>query len=268
MDAIACLETGKTARREGDVITNLVRMNTIIAGKDPVAVDHVCTRLMGLNPDDIEHVTLAERVGLGTNNPDNIEITGADLEKTIVKFKKSHAKEGRYGQGNRVWLLKGPYNASDISDPINHEFIANEANISAKANVDGWSSEVYFIDDRINLMDYYKLDSDEVVSYAFSYFDAPSDRKAEMWVGSDEALKIYINGQQVYSYSDTRDFADDELLSEKVMINVNKGENTLLVKSYQKFNRYDFSVNICEPEDDPNFDGNRILGLKFMTNPM
>ena len=268
VDAIACLETGKTARREGNVITNLVRMNTIIAGEDPVAVDHVCTRLMGMNPDDIEHITLAEKVGLGTNNPDNIEIKGADLEQTMVKFKKSYAKEGRYGQGNRVWLLKGPYNASDISDPINHEFIANEANIRARANVDGWSSEIYFIDDRINLMDYYNLDSDEVVSYAFSYFDAPSEQEAELWVGSDEALKIYINGQQVYSYSDTRDFADDELLSEKVKINVNKGENRLLVKSYQKFNRYDFSLNICDPEDDPNFDGNRIWGLKFMTNPM
>ena len=265
VDAIACLETNKEARRNGDIITNLVRMNTIIAGRDPVAVDHVCTRLMGLNPDDIEHITLAEKIGLGTNNPDDIEIKGADLEQTMIRFKKSRSNEGHYGQGNRVWLLKGPYAAADISDPINHEFIADEANIRPKANVDGWSEEVYFTDDRINLMNYYELDSDEIVSYAFCYFDAPSFQEAELWVGSDEALKVYINGQEVYSYSGTRALGDKELVSEKVTINVNRGENALLVKSYQKFGRYDFSLNICEPESDPNFDGNRIWGLKFKT---
>jgi uncharacterized protein (DUF362 family) len=266
VDAIACLETGKVARRNGDVITNFVRMNSIIAGADPVAVDHVCTRLMGLNPDDIEHITLAEKIGLGTNNPDDIAIKGADLEQSIVKFKQNQTYEGRFGQGNRLWLLKGPYAASDISDPIDHEFIADEANIRAKATIDGWSEEIYFIDDRINLMNYYELDSDEVVSYAFSYFDAPSDQEAELWVGSDEALKIYINGQQVYFYSGTRSFPDKELLSEKVTVNVKQGENTLLVKSYQRFGRYDFSLNICEPESDPNFDGNRIWALKFKTD--
>jgi len=268
VDAIACLETNKEVRRKGNSITNFVRMNTIIAGRDPVAVDHVCTRLMGLNPDDIEHITLAEKIGLGTNNPDNIEITGADLEQAIVKFKKSRSKEGHYGQGNRLWLLKGPFDASDISDPINHEFITDESSILAKANVDGWSEEIYFTDDRIDLRDFYELDSDEVVSYAFCYFDAPSDQKAELWIGSDEATKIFVNGQQVYSYSGTRSFGDKELLSEKVTINVNKGDNTLLVKSYQRFGRYDFSLNICEPETDPDLDGNRIWGLKFMTNPM
>ena len=157
VDAIGCLETGKVARYNGDVITNFVRMNTIIAGADPVAVDHICTRLMGLNPDDIEHITLAEKIGLGTNNPDDITVKGADLEQTIVKFKQNQTFEGRFGQGNRLWLLKGPYATSDISDPINHEFIADEANIQAKANVDGWSEEIYFIDDRINLMNYYEL---------------------------------------------------------------------------------------------------------------
>ena len=115
-------------------------------------------------------------------------------------------------------------------------------------------------------MSYYELDSDEVVSYAFSYFDAPSDQEAELWVGSDEAIKIYINGQQVYLYSGTRSFPDKELLSEKVTVNVKQGENTLLVKSYQRFGRYDFSLNICEPESDPKFDGNRIWALKFKTD--
>jgi len=48
VDAIACLEKKKAAIRSGGKITNLVRMNMIVAGPDPVAVDHVCLVMMWL----------------------------------------------------------------------------------------------------------------------------------------------------------------------------------------------------------------------------
>jgi len=266
VDAIACLETKKSATRKNGDIINLVRMNMIVAGTDPVAVDHVCTRLMGLNPDDIEHITLAEKVGLGTNNPDNIHIVGADLDETKVRFKKSYYTEGRYGQGNRIWLMKGPYSIDGISAPIDHEFIENEASVHAVAGSNGWSEPVYSIDDRFDLKDYFNLASgDGVVGYAYAYFNAPETQEAELWIGSDEALKIYINGEEVHRYESTRSFKDDELLSEKVTVQIQAGENSLMVKTLQKHGRYDFSINICEPETDPEFDGNRIWGLKFTT---
>ncbi|MBN2412483.1 DUF362 domain-containing protein [candidate division KSB1 bacterium] len=266
VDAIACLEQKKAAIRKGDQITNLVRMNMIVAGPDPVAVDHVCTRLMGMNPDDIEHITLAEKVGLGTNNPDNITIIGADLETTKKRFIKFPDAEGDFGQGNRTWLLNGPYSIDSISEPINNEFIPDEANLTPTANKDNWSEAVFFNDDRINLRDYYNLSSgDDVVSYAFCYFTAPKDQQAELWIGSDEALKIYINGNEVYSYSGTRSFKDNQFVSAKVMADIKAGENSLLVKTLQKYGGYDFCINICEPESNPNYDGNRIWGLKFHT---
>ena len=101
-------------------------------------------------------------------------------------------------------------------------------------------------------MNYYELDSEEVVSYAFSYFNAPSDQEAELWVGSDEALKIYINGQQVYSYSGTRSFRDDELLSEKVTANIKQGDDhyhKIIVENlYEK--EETFSISIDDPDGD------------------
>ena len=262
VDAIACLEKSKGAIRSGDVITNLVRMNSIIAGADVVAVDHVCTRLMGLNPDDIGHITLAERVGLGTNNPDNIDIVGADIEETSKRFIKTSDAAGDYGETNRIWLLNGPYSIEGITDPMDHSFITNELNVEPIAEQDGWSEPVYFTEDWINLYDYFGLSSsDDVVGYAFSYFDAPKDQEAELWIGSDESISIYINSNEVYSYDGTRSFGG--YYSTKVNAPIKAGENTLLVKSLQKLGRYEFSLNICEPESDPNFDGNRVWGLKF-----
>ena len=264
VDAIACLERSKGAIRSGGVITNLVRMNSIVAGADVVAVDHVCTRLMGLNPHDIGHVTLAERVGLGTNNPDNIHIVGADLEQTAKRFIKTSDPAGNYGETNRVWLLNGPYPIEGIDDPMEHQFIADEMNVKPVAEQNGWSEPIYFTEDWIDLYGFFDLSStDDVVGYAFSYFDAPKDQEAELWIGSDEALAIYINGNEVYSYNGTRSFRD--YYTTKVKAPVKAGENTLLVKSLQKVGRYEFSINICEPESNPNFDGNRIWGLIFKT---
>lgn len=267
VDAIACLETKKSAIRSGGKITNLVRMNMIVAGADPVAVDHVCTRLMGMNPDDIEHITLAEMVGLGTNNPDNIEIVGADFETTKRRFKKSESNQGDFGQGIRTWLLKGPYSTDGISNPIDYEFIDNEAGIIVKPGENQWSEAIYFTDDRLDLMNYYDLQpGEQVVSYSFCCFDAPQDQPVEFWIGSDEALKIYLNGQVIYRYAGTRTFNDKELVSTKITANIKQGENTLLVKSLQKYGRYDYCLNICEPESNPDYDGNRVWGLKFRTS--
>lgn len=271
VDAIACLETQKTpspVNVSNSKVTNLVRMNMIIAGADPVAVDHVCSRLMGVNPDDIEHVTLAERVGIGTNNPDSIEVLGASLETSRRRFKKNQQPGAVFGQSNRDWLLRGPFPISGVADPINNEFIPGEANLSPNAGQDGWSQSTYFINDRINLKDYYSLASQaQAVSYAFSYFYAPADQEVELWVGSDEALKVYVNGSSVYSYNGMRTFSSSTYYSDIAKIRVQKGLNRLLVKAQQLSGYYDFSLNLCEVETDPLYRGNRVWGLKFTTRP-
>jgi uncharacterized protein (DUF362 family) len=266
VDAIACLETQKTPIPSGvsnNRITNQVRMNTVIASKDPVATDHVCARLMGLNPDDVEHITLGERRGLGTNNPNLISVVGASIEATQKRFKKNPTASGVYGQGNREWTLNGPYPISSVTDPINFEFISGEASLSPTPGTAGWSASSYFINDRIALKDYYSLGSDQVVSYAFAYFNAPIAQEAELWVGSDEALKIYLNGTTVYNYNATRTFANTSYFSEIVRVNIAQGLNRLLIKSVQRAGRYDFSLNVCEVETAAVFKGNRVRGLKF-----
>ncbi len=265
VDAIACLELKKTAERKNGVITNFVRMNTILATPDPVAADHVCCRLMGLNPDDIEHITLAERVGLGTNQAEQITVVGADIESTAKRFKKTTAETGDYGQSNRDWIIRGAFSIDDIDDPINHAFLSHEADVSPLPQKDGWSEPIYFTDDRIDLRSYFD-DARKIVSYAFAYFDAPRDQQAEVWLGSDEAMKVWLNGELVYDYSGTRAFSSDKLFIQKRKVDVKKGENRLLVKTLHKYSTYDFSLNICEPENNSNYDGNRILGLKFKTS--
>jgi hypothetical protein len=225
---------------------------------------------MGLNPDDIEHITLAERVGLGTNNPDSITVVGATIEQTRRPFKKGQSWSALYGQSNRIWMLNGPYSTAGITDPMSHEFIANEAALAPAAGADGWSQALYFAHDQIMLNDYFSgrgAATGNTVVYAFSYVNAPADQRAELWVGSDEAMSVYVNGVNAYGYSGIRTFAGTECYKDTVSITLQKGMNRLLVKVLQTTGTFNFSLNICDVEPNVLYRGNRVWGLTFVSTP-
>jgi uncharacterized protein (DUF362 family) len=257
VDAIMCLESYKTYNG-----SNQVRFNTILAGADPVAVDHVCSKLVCLNPDDIAHVTLAEKMGLGTNDAEKIEVVGATIDAARKKIKKNTSPNGSFGQSNRTWILSGTFAGSDITQ----KFIAGEDSLVPEAGKNGWSQPAYFFDDRIDLMSFYGEPSG-VVSYAFTCFSALQEQQAELWLGYDESIIVYLNGQQVYSFSGLTTYADADLVKVKPKITVKEGENTLLVKTYHNYGDYSFALNICEVESNSLYAGNRLPGLKFYTTP-
>ncbi|RPI05482.1 MAG: DUF362 domain-containing protein [Ignavibacteriae bacterium] len=271
VDALVCLETQKTPQynagdRSNRKISNRIVMNTILAGEDPVAVDNVGCRIIGVNPDDIEHITLAERVGLGTNSPDSITIVGATIEQTKRRFKKPTGQQGLYGQSNRVWLLTGPFVAASNAD-MNTPLITPEASVSPVAGQNAWSQPIYFTNDQIMLKDYFGVGSSgKYVSYAFTYVNAPADQQAVLWIGSDEDIKVYLNEQAVYTYTGMRTFTSEYFKDTSTVINLKKGVNKLLVKAYQSTGSYNFSLNICEVEPNTMYRGSRVSGLKFTTS--
>ncbi|UCH14880.1 MAG: DUF362 domain-containing protein [Bacteroidales bacterium] len=258
VDALMCLETYKAYDKYNP---NQVRFNTIIAGADPVAVDHICAKLFCLNPDDIAHITLAEKIGLGTNNPDQIEITGANINDVKKQVKKNLAANGLFGQSNRTWVLSQAFSGTEITP----QYIENEATLEPVAGENNWSQPVYFFDDRIDLLSYYN-DQSDIVTYAFSYFYAPKDQEAELWLGTHEDMYIYINGEQVYSFSGINVYGDNTIITRKEKINIKQGENKLLVKTLNEYGDYSFALNICEVEASTEYSGNRVDGLKFYTD--
>jgi len=68
---------------------NPIEMNLIIAGTDPVAVDAVGAAVMGIPPEKVKHLRLAEEKGLGTYDLKQITILGEPVEKVKKKFKTS-----------------------------------------------------------------------------------------------------------------------------------------------------------------------------------
>ena len=253
VDAIMCLETQKVNKGY-----NQVRFNVILAGTDPVALDHVGAKMMGLNPDDVAHITLAEKVGLGTNDPAHINMVGVPLNQAMKKVKKNQKSIGKYGQSNRTWILSQAFEGTDN----NQEFFIDEAFIEPIPGEDGWSEPVYFFDDRIDLISFYAGET-SMVSYAFTYFTAEQSQEAELWLGTQEALKVWINGEEVYSFNSFSAYGDSDRGENKGIVDIKEGRNTLLVKTLNTFGDYSFALNICEVESDPLYAGNRVSGLKF-----
>jgi len=68
---------------------NPVEMNLVIAGTDPVAVDVVGATVMGIRPEYVKHLSLAEECGLGTCNLERIQVLGEPIERVRRKFRTS-----------------------------------------------------------------------------------------------------------------------------------------------------------------------------------
>jgi len=64
-----------------------VKMDLIIAGKDPVATDSTGARVMGIDPHEISHIRSANQKGLG--NIDAIEIVGSNINDVKRIFKRN-----------------------------------------------------------------------------------------------------------------------------------------------------------------------------------
>lgn len=66
-----------------------VRSNVIVAGSDIVATDVVGAFLMGIDSHDVKHLELAALAGMGTNDLNQIEITGDDHKKLQKRYRRA-----------------------------------------------------------------------------------------------------------------------------------------------------------------------------------
>ena len=250
VDAIMCRELHKSA----DGLPR--RRNMIVAGEDMVAVDNVCAQLMGMNPDDIGHETLAGIKGFGVSNVDSINVFGDSISKAKTEFIKEPDPDGTFGQSNRVWILSLPYSSTNID----YDDIGGEASIFPEPGQNNWTDPLYFFDDYINLATI--TPDSNITMYAHTYFYSPRSESAELWIGSDENIKAFLNGTSVYCFKGTR---TSNLPNDIVPITIQKGLNRFMVKLVQTTGTFNFCLNICEPDTRSEYHGNRGLGIKILS---
>jgi hypothetical protein len=217
--------------------------------------------MTGFNPDDVDHIALAELAGIGTNDPNLIRTVGSPIAHVFKRLKKlSGDPRLMFGQTNRKWLVSAAYPVGSIGNPIAQNLIDNEALLEPKPKVGGWSEPLYFVDDNIDLGNYFGY-VNNIVAYAYTYVYAPKETDALLQVGSDEGMYVYLNHELVYSY--TGGVRLYNYIAETKTVHLKQGMNTLLVKTLQTAGNHDFALNICEVETNAELVGNRVEGLKF-----
>jgi len=276
VDAIVCKERAKNAGAPS------LRRNMLIAGTDMVAVDTVCARLMGLNPDDVPHLCDAAREGLGTMDVNCISILGEhSLDESMFYFERctegDQANRGHFGMNNRVWLLNAAP-GSDIDTP--YLGIPDEQVIGTPGS-DGWTEPILFSDDYIDFEAYYG-DSDNMVYYAFAWITVPEEQDAELWISHDESCAVWIGGEEVYH---SNKFYQKPGLpgGPTQTIHLQEGRYPILIKLVDTVQNSVFVMNICRilpstlPEgkarhtdlgiqsNKKRYEGTRVMGLTFDT---
>jgi uncharacterized protein (DUF362 family) len=83
VDAIYCQEG------LGPVFGKPVKMDLILAGKDLVAVDSVAGRIIGYDPEEVLLTKKGAERGLGTSEPNEIEILGESVNSVYRRFLRS-----------------------------------------------------------------------------------------------------------------------------------------------------------------------------------
>ena len=85
VDGINCMEGN------GPIVGNPVCLNLILAGRNVVSIDAVCSHLMGFDPADISHIALSSKQGVGPIDMESIEVMGEDWMKYIQNFKPPYS---------------------------------------------------------------------------------------------------------------------------------------------------------------------------------
>jgi uncharacterized protein (DUF362 family) len=71
----------------GPIDGDPVQMGLIVAGRDTVAVDATCCRIIGFDPHTIKHIRRAHERGLG--EIDDLEVIGESIKNVMRRFKRA-----------------------------------------------------------------------------------------------------------------------------------------------------------------------------------
>ncbi len=83
------LVDGIVAMEGHEIYGKAVGANVLVAGDDLVAVDSVCSRLMGFRHGEVEHIVLAEKHEFGCADPSKIEVHGLAPVNLARRFERA-----------------------------------------------------------------------------------------------------------------------------------------------------------------------------------
>jgi len=154
-----------------------------------------------------------------------------------------------------AWWLVGPF-PCPWDEQLEKEFIDIKAIDPSKPVVREDGTEVAWIKARRTLapgqkaMGEYRIDLlysfdekkiDYAVAYAACDLDSDADREVELAIGSDDGVKVWVNGKVVHAKQLQRGYRPKE---DRVIVRLNKGRNRLVMKITQAEAGWGFGAHV------------------------
>jgi len=149
----------------------------------------------------------------------------------------------------REWNLVGPFDAADLDDlptvyPPETEAAPAQSYKGKNGDTVKWRTF------RAGESGYVRLDdlirpNEQAIAYGLAYVHSPDERAATLLLGSDDGVRVWINGGLVHTNPVYRAAAPD---LDRVPIRLKKGWNKVLIKDLQGAGGWGFYVRIADPE--------------------
>ena len=154
-----------------------------------------------------------------------------------------------------AWSIIGPLNnANGIG--YNEVYIPEDAmQINTAAKYDGVDRQVGWkkrADDTFDgFVDLDKIFGGKVnwaTAYAWAAVTAPDEREAQIRIGSDDQAKVWLNGEEVFTYSESCSATIDQNV---IPVTLKAGENSILVKSCDEIGFWGFYLRLTDTDGKP-----------------
>jgi hypothetical protein len=157
------------------------------------------------------------------------------------------------------WLVLAPIPLKDNesgADGLAREQLKDEARLKPKAGdkVKVGDKELTWKEHtcKEHLLDFNALlgaQTEDSVAYAVSFLEVPEERKGvKMKTGSDDQAKVYLNGKEVFKFTEARAADKDQDTTE---VTLHKGVNVLVVKVVNEKVDWSFCVRFTDADDKP-----------------
>jgi hypothetical protein len=168
-------------------------------------------------------------------------------------------KAGTDGEGFiQQWLVLAPIPLKDGEDGaagLGREAISDEAKLKPKAGdkVKAGDKELAWKahSSKEHLLDFNEhlgSQTEDAIAYAVTYVTVPEDMTVKMKTGSDDQCKVWLNGKEVFKFTDPRP-ADKDQDTTEVMLK--KGVNVLVAKVVNEKVDWSFCVRFTDKDDKP-----------------
>jgi hypothetical protein len=151
----------------------------------------------------------------------------------------------------REWNLVGPFQASDMDDLPTVYPPETEA-VRAKSYKGKGGAAVAWRTFRAAETGHVRLDdlirpNEQAIVYGLAYVHSPEDRSADLLLGSDDGVRVWINGGIVHTNPVYRAARPD---SDRVAVRLTKGWNKVLIKVLQGAGGWGYYLRFADAEGD------------------